>query len=125
MPALGVAPLEPQPVVDRVVLSDSSMTNRHLAVRWDSNGNITSIIDLAHAREIVPVGSLSAVLELAVDHPVEYDAWDLESWTRAGARPVTDSTEVTIVDSCTSAATRDSPSESPTWWAMSWISGTW
>ena len=99
VPALGVAPLVVLPVDDRVVLSDSSVTNRHLAVRWDSNGNITSIIDLAHAREIVPVGSLSAVLELAVDHPVEYDAWDLESWTRAGARPVTDSTEVTIVDS--------------------------
>ena len=99
VPALGVAPLVALPVDDRVVLSDSSMTNRHLAVRWDTNGNVTSIIDLAHAREIVPIGSLSAVLELAPDHPVEYDAWDLESWTRAGAQPVTDSREVTIVDS--------------------------
>ncbi len=89
VPALGVAPLVALPVDDRVVLSDTSMTNRHLAVRWDPYGNITSIIDLAHAREIVPTGSLSAVLELAPDHPVEYDAWDLESWTRAGAQALT------------------------------------
>jgi alpha-mannosidase len=39
------------------------------------------------------------VLELAPDHPVEYDAWDLESWTRAGARSLTDAAEVTILDS--------------------------
>ncbi len=99
VPAMGVAAFAPLPVDDRVVLSDTSMTNRHLAVRWDTSGNITSIIDLAHAREIVPSGELAAVLELAPDHPVEYDAWDLESWTRAGARSLTDSAEVTILDS--------------------------
>ncbi len=99
VPALGVAPFVALPVDDRVVLSDSSMTNQHLAVRWDAFGNITSIIDLAHTREIVPSGELAAVLELAPDHPVEYDAWDLESWTRAGARALTDSAEVTILDS--------------------------
>jgi len=82
-PALGVAELDPLPIDDRVVLSDSSMTNGQLAVRWDRAGNITSIIDLAHAREIVPSGRHMAALELAVDQPVEYDAWDLESWTRS------------------------------------------
>ena len=96
VPALGVAQLAALPVDDRVVLSDSSMTNRHLAVRWDALGNITSIIDLAHAREIVPTGEFAAVLELATDHPVEYDAWDLESWTRAGAEPLTGSRDVEV-----------------------------
>ena len=45
------------------------------------------------ARELLPPGTLGAVLELAPDHPVEYDAWDLESWTRAprrAARPAAD-----------------------------------
>ena len=99
VPALGVAPLVAQPAGDRVVLSDSSMTNGHLAVRWDAHGNITSIIDLARAREIVPVGQVAAALELAPDHPVEYDAWDLESWTRAGAVALTGPSEVSIVES--------------------------
>lgn len=98
VPALGTAPLDPQPVDDRVVLSDSSMTNGHLAVRWDAAGNLTSIIDLARARDIVPTGHFAAVLELAVDQPVEYDAWDLESWTRAGGVPITGG-RVEIVDS--------------------------
>ncbi len=104
VPALGVAPLEPQPVSDRVVLSDTSMTNGHLAIRWDSLGNITSIIDLARARELVPIGRFAAALELAVDQPVEYDAWDLESWTRSSGVPLTgpgagrDTVDVSIVD---------------------------
>ncbi len=89
VPALGVSLFEPRPVDDRVVLSDSSMTNGHLAVRWDNLGNIISIIDLASAREIVPPGEVMAALELAVDQPVEYDAWDLESWTRSGGVPLT------------------------------------
>jgi alpha-mannosidase len=98
VPALGVAVLEPQPVDDRVVLSDSSMTNSRLAVRWDRAGNITSIIDLAHSRELVPVGQIAAALELAVDQPVEYDAWDLESWTRSGGVAITVAERVEIID---------------------------
>ena len=105
VPALGTAPLVPQPVDDRVVMSDSSMTNGHLAVRWDALGNITSIIDLAHTRELVPTGEVAGALELAVDHPVEYDAWDLESWTRSGGVALTGrgdldggTVEVAIVD---------------------------
>ncbi len=97
-PALGVAELVPLTVDDRVVLSDSSMTNGKLAVRWDAAGNITSIIDLVHARELVPEGERIAVLELAVDQPVEYDAWDLESWTRSGGVPITVAERVEIVD---------------------------
>ena len=43
---------------DRVVVTERSMTNRHLAVRWDSNGNITSIIAVGAARELLPPGTL-------------------------------------------------------------------
>lgn len=99
VPAFGVGPVEPVAAGDRVVVSDSSMTNGHLAVRWDGLGNLTSIIDLERARELIPTGTLAAVLELAADHPVEYDAWDLESWTRAAGRPVQSRAEVTVVDS--------------------------
>ncbi len=100
-PALAVSPLQAYAVADRIVLSDTSMANGHLAVRWDSHGNITSIIDLARAREIVPTGSVAAALELAVDHPVEYDAWDVEAWTVAAGTPLTggDDVTVTVVDS--------------------------
>jgi alpha-mannosidase len=85
--ALGVTALEAMSSDDRVVMSDSSMTNRHLAVRWNSHGDITSIIDIAAQRELIPQGSTAARIGIARDQPVEYDAWDLESWTRELRRP--------------------------------------
>jgi alpha-mannosidase len=88
MPPLATSPLGPLAVGDRVVVTETSMVNRHLAVRWDAAGNLVSIIDLASARELVPVEREAAVLELARDQPVEYDAWDLERWTRQQAVPV-------------------------------------
>ena len=54
IPGNGMAPAVALPVDDRVVVTDRSMTNRHLAVRWDDAGNLTSIIDVDHAREILP-----------------------------------------------------------------------
>ncbi len=88
VPAFGVAAVEPYEPADRVVVTDCSMTNGHLAVRWNGHGDITSIIDVATRRELIPQGAAAAVLELGRDQPVEYDAWDLEQWTREHSRPV-------------------------------------
>jgi alpha-mannosidase len=88
VPAHGIVPADGVPAEDRVVVSEWSMSNGHLAVRWDETGALTSVIDLARAREIVPAGSHTGVLELAPDRPVRYDAWDLESWTPGLAEPV-------------------------------------
>ena len=98
VPALSVARLEPRQVVDRVVVSESSMANAHLAVRWGPDGWLTSMIDIDHAREVIPAGGRSAVLELARDQPVEYDAWDLESWARSGGRAVKGTAQITVLD---------------------------
>ncbi len=97
VPAFGVAPAGPGAAGDRVVVTESSMVNGRLAVRWDDAGALTSIIDLARAREVVPAGARAGVLELAPDHPVEYDAWDLEVWTRDGGTPVP-AGDVRVVD---------------------------
>ena len=98
VPGNGLAPAVARAVDDHVVVTDRSMTNHHLAVRWDDAGNLTSIIDVEHAREIVPERAVGAVLELAPDHPVEYDAWDLEVWTPANAKPLTTADQITVVD---------------------------
>ena len=99
VPANGLAPLAAVGADDRVVVTESSMTNHHLAVRWDHTGGLTSVIDLAHARELVPTGERAAVLELAPDRPVRYDAWDLESWTPALGEPVPRPDGIEVVDS--------------------------
>jgi alpha-mannosidase len=94
-----MAPAVALPVDDHVVVTDRSMTNHHLAVRWDDAGNLTSVIDVDHAREILPERAMAAVLELAIDHPVEYDAWDLEAWTPSSATPITTADAITVSDS--------------------------
>ncbi len=73
------------------------MANGRLAVSWDLDGRLHSIIDVARARELLPPGQAGATLELAVDHPVQYDAWDVESWVRARAVPITEATSVEVV----------------------------
>ncbi len=97
VPAFGTAPATAGAVDDRVVVTESSMVNGRLAVRWDEAGALTSIIDLARAREVVPAGARAAVLEIAPDRPVEYDAWDLEVWTR-DAGVVVPASDVRVVD---------------------------
>lgn len=89
VPGLSVRPAAALPVDDRVVVSDRTMANHHLAVRWDDAGTLTSVIAVDHARELLPEGSVGAVLELGPDHPVAYDAWDVESWTIEQAEPLT------------------------------------
>lgn len=97
VPGLSLGPTEPLPIADRVVVSDRTMANHHLALRWDDAGNLTSIIDIAHARELLPEGQVGAVLELGPDHPVAYDAWDVESWTIEQARPVTTPARIEVL----------------------------
>ncbi len=88
VPANGIAEMVARPAEDHVVVTESSMINHHLAVRWDETGALVSVIDLAHARELLPTGERGAVLEFAPDRPVRYDAWDLESWTPALGQPL-------------------------------------
>ena len=98
VPGLGIAPALAIDVVDRVVVTDRSMTNGHLAVSWDLDGNLRSVIDVAHARELLPAGAFGAVLELAPDRPVRYDAWDLESWVRDDPERLLVADDVAVVE---------------------------
>lgn len=92
VPGSGLAPLavgadngaSPDAVtgddVHPVVTTEHSMDNGLVCVQWDLDGTITSIIDVTRARELLPPGR-TVTVELAPDQPVEYDAWDVESWT--------------------------------------------
>lgn len=97
VPGLGLAPALAAPVVDRVVVTDRTMANAHLAVSWDLDGRLHSIIDVAHARELVPVGHTAASLELSVDQPVRYDAWDVEPWTRRNSVDVIEAESIELI----------------------------
>lgn len=90
-PALGLAPLAAAALADAgpdsrsasaVVVTDRSMANGLVALAWDPAGDLASVIDVIRGRELL--SGPGAVLTLAPDRPVQYDAWDLESWTVAG-----------------------------------------
>ncbi len=98
VPGLGLAPALAWPVDDRVVVTDRTMTNGRLAVGWDPDGNLTSIIDLANVRQLLSPGRPGAVLELAPDRPVRYDAWDLESWVRRDPEELLVADDVDVVE---------------------------
>ncbi len=98
VPGLAMVPAIAVQAAERVVVTDRSMANGRLAVSWDLDGNLRSVIDVARARELLPHGELGAVLELAPDHPVRYDAWDLESWVRDDPARLTHADHVEVVE---------------------------
>jgi len=81
IPAMGyavvdlIAPAAAEPVVE---VGDGWMSNEHLRVKWDAAGRLTSIWDTDHGREILAPGQPANVFHLHEDHPVEYDAWDVD-----------------------------------------------
>ena len=97
VPAHGVIAAAAVDPGDAVVVTDRSLANRHLAVAWDDTGALVSVRSLDHDRELLRPGRRVA-LELAPDHPVEYDAWDLESWTSRLGRPLTECDSIEVVE---------------------------
>jgi alpha-mannosidase len=96
VPGCGIAAFIPVPVERGVVVTDYSMNNGLIAMSWNLDGEITSIIDVVRSRQLLPEGR-RITLELAPDHPVVYDAWDLESWTRSLGSSITSAVSVDLV----------------------------
>lgn len=96
VPGLGVAELEPLTASDRVEAAPGLLANSMVEVGIDERGNLVSVVDRAAGRELIPPGSEGVHLTLAPDHPVEFDAWDLEQWTDSlsVALPPADSVEL-------------------------------
>ncbi len=96
VPGCGISPFTSMPVERGVVVTDHSMNNGLIAVSWNLDGEITSIIDVVRSRQLLPEGG-RITLELAPDHPVVYDAWDVESWTRSLGSSITSTVSVELV----------------------------
>ena len=93
----ALAPLAAVECTDRVTVTEHSFTNGSLAVSWALDGSIVSIIDVHAGRELLPAGR-RVELELAPDHPVEYDAWDVEAWTPGLGAPLGGVESVEVID---------------------------
>ena len=91
-PACGWAVRQDAPIRSdqQVVVSDGTMENDLLRVRWDGRGLLTSIWDKEAAREVLAAGAFGNLLQLHDDNPAKWDAWDLDLDYRQTAVDLTD-----------------------------------
>lgn len=86
VPGSGFAPLqtvEPQhPVTARQDAGRVVIDNGLVRVVIDDRGLLTSIVDLAAERELVPAGRAANLLQLHQDLPNAWDAWDIDAHYR-------------------------------------------
>ena len=65
-----------------------TLDNGRLRVVIDDRGLITSLIDLASGRDVIPAGRAGNLLQVHRDIPNEWDAWDIdEHYRRHSRRP--------------------------------------
>ncbi|MEV4756928.1 glycoside hydrolase family 38 C-terminal domain-containing protein [Micromonospora sp. NPDC049559] len=86
-PALGaaVATARPDPVPVRLTgTADGGhlLDNGLVRLTVDARGLVTSLVDLAADREVIPAGAAGNLLQLHADLPNAWDAWDIDSFYR-------------------------------------------
>ncbi len=107
VPALGAAAA----VVDKQAVAATQrdgqvmLDNGTLRVVIDARGLVTSIRDLESDREIVPPGAAANLLQLHVDFPNQWDAWDLDAHYRNTVRDVVEVEELAVLAGPAGAAT--------------------
>lgn len=68
--------------------------NNVIRAKVDSRGLITSLVDVASGREVVPPGEVAGLLQLHRDTPTQWDAWDIDVHYRENVRDLVDVTDV-------------------------------
>ncbi|MFO7897690.1 MAG: alpha-mannosidase [Planctomycetota bacterium] len=74
------------------------LENERLLVRLNRNGELTSVFDKAADREVLR-GGRGNELELFEDHPMNFDAWDIEYCTRDQRLELPPAESVEVVES--------------------------
>ncbi|MEO8220041.1 MAG: glycoside hydrolase family 38 C-terminal domain-containing protein [Specibacter sp.] len=98
--AAGVAAPAQAPVTVERDGSDVVVHNGLISVRFDADGVITSMVDVAADREVVPAGQGANLLQLHADFPNMWDAWDIDEFYK---NTVTDVRELDSLDTATEA----------------------
>ena len=109
LPGLGLAPAVALATDERVVVTDRSMSNGLLAVAWDLDGNLRSVIDVARARDLLPSASWPRSSSWRSTSRCVTARWDLESWVRTEPERLTTAESVEVVGQ--SARRRSGPTD--------------
>jgi len=78
--------------------STSRLQNGELDVIFDHAGVVRSVRDLAADREVLPPGGAAGLLQLHPDHPIRWDAWDLDRHYRHVVTDLTSTPSVAVED---------------------------
>ncbi len=65
------------------------LANDQLSITVDADGLISSVLVAHPHRELIPAGAVANLLQLHVDTPSEWDAWNIDPTYRATARDLT------------------------------------
>lgn len=98
VPAMGISQTAAAPVREPLVRLEGGgvrLTSEALAVEVARDGTLTSVYDRRQGRDLLSEGRPANVLELHVDAPVRWDAWDLDRSALDGGTSLLDG-EVTI-----------------------------
>ncbi|MDX6261011.1 MAG: alpha-mannosidase, partial [Kribbellaceae bacterium] len=74
------------------------LDNGVIRVTIDERGLITSLYDLEAGREVIAAGSTANLLQLHVDTPNQWDAWDVDSFYKNNVRDITEVDNVEFSD---------------------------
>ncbi|WP_433293034.1 alpha-mannosidase [Actinoplanes sp. CA-030573] len=80
VPALSAAVAEPPS--GSVAVNGNVLSNGIVSVTVSDQGLITSAVDLATGRDVVPAGREANLLQLHQDFPNRWDAWDVDRFYR-------------------------------------------
>ncbi len=76
--AVGDLVDSPAPLKNRLKASSRRIENHEWSVRFDGNGNITSIESLEDGTEFIEQGKLANLFQLFEDKPLFWSAWDID-----------------------------------------------
>ena len=92
--AAGAATADVQRTVEEMT-DGWELSSEQLALRFDREGRLASMVDLASGRELIPSGVAAGVLHLIPDFPNMWDAWDTERFQRKDPRVIDGFDDVT------------------------------
>ncbi len=82
VPAYGyrVYPLETvgASIENTITVKPDYMENEWVQIRLNDKGQLVSVFDRKHIRELLPVGCRANVLQTFEDKPMNFDAWDID-----------------------------------------------
>lgn len=82
----------------RLKVSNRKIENGDLAIRFDPQGNITSILSMEDGTEFVEPGKLANMFQILDDKPLFWSAWDVDVYSHETAQDLVRSESFEIVE---------------------------